>query len=106
MSTSAGPYQALVFGAPGISGLAITRSAVLAKEPHEFTNVIGLTSRLLSVKDSVPDDPKLELRVGLDLTKGTDAVKEFSNQIEGIENTTHIYFLDERTESILSWGLY
>jgi hypothetical protein len=107
MSTLAKPYQALVFGASGISGWAITRSAVLSKEPHEFTKVIGLTSRPLSIKDSaLPDDPKLELRSGLDLTQGADAVKDFLSRIEGIENTTHVYFVGELTKGVLLRALY
>lgn len=88
-----GTYQALVFGASGISGWAITRAAVLSPEPYVFKRVIGLTSRPLSIKASaLPQDPKLELRGGLDLSKGIDDVTKFLSQIDGIENTTHVYF--------------
>lgn len=93
MATSEDSYQALIFGASGISGWAITRAAVLSEKPYEFSRVIALTNRPLSRQNSnLPDDPKLELRSGLDLTKGTDSVKEFLENIPGIEKTTHVYF--------------
>lgn len=93
MATSPSLHQAIVFGASGISGWAITRAALLATDSFAFKKVIGLTSRPLKAQDSfLPDDSRLELRSGLDLTKGVDAVTEFLGQISGIEQTTHIYF--------------
>ncbi|RFU72859.1 hypothetical protein TARUN_9396 [Trichoderma arundinaceum] len=107
MATSTKSSQAIIFGASGISGWAIARAAVLSKAPFDFSNVIALTSRPLPLRDSgLPDDPKLKLRSGLDLTKGVDAVTQFLSQIEGIENTTHVYFtglsLSQRT-SVRRW---
>lgn len=93
MSNFTPNYQALVFGASGISGWAITRAAVLSNGTFEFKRVIGLTSRLLTIEDSaLPKDSKLELHSGLDLTEGAEAVAEFLSKIDGIENTTHVYF--------------
>ncbi|KAK1240990.1 hypothetical protein MKX08_000964 [Trichoderma sp. CBMAI-0020] len=95
MATVEDSYQALIFGASGISGWAITRAAVLSGKPYNFSRVIALTNRPLSRQDSnLPDDPKLELKSGLDLAKGTGSVKEFLKQIPGIEKTTHVYFTD------------
>ena len=89
-------YQALIFGGSGISGWAITRAAVLSKSPYVFDKVIALTNRPLTVKASgLPDDSKLELRSGLDLTLGVDAVVEVLRAIPGIERTTHVYFTGE-----------
>lgn len=102
MSIAVESYQALVFGASGISGWAITRSAVLSTEPFAFKKVIGLTSRSLSVEDSsLPNDPKLELCGGLDLTKGVDAVTDFLRRIENIERTTHVYFTGKSSLQVL-----
>jgi hypothetical protein len=93
MATSEDSYQALIFGASGISGWAITRAAVLSEKPYNFSRVIALTNRPLSREDSnLSDDPKLELKSGLDLAKGTGSVKEFLATIPGIEKTTHVYF--------------
>lgn len=88
-----GSDQALIFGASGISGWAITRAAVLSQEPFAFKKVIGLASRPLSIKASaLPEHPKLQLHSGLDLTKGVEEVTQFLSQIDGIKNTTHVYF--------------
>lgn len=85
-------HQALIFGASGISGWAITRAAALSKQ-YEFKRVIGLTSRPLSIEDSaLPDDPKLDLQSGLDLTKGVEKVRSLLSKIKGIEKITHVYF--------------
>ncbi|KEF60956.1 uncharacterized protein A1O9_02520 [Exophiala aquamarina CBS 119918] len=86
-------HQALIFGASGISGWAVTRAAVLSKPPFAFDKVIGLTNRTLSIKDSsLPEDPRLELKSGLDLSLGVSAVVDVLRTINGIENTTHVYF--------------
>uniref|UniRef100_A0A8H7N4H5 PRISE-like Rossmann-fold domain-containing protein n=1 Tax=Bionectria ochroleuca TaxID=29856 RepID=A0A8H7N4H5_BIOOC len=93
MTTTDESYQALVFGASGISGWAITRAAVLSETPYAFSKVIALTNRPLSLKSSAwPDDPKLELKHGLDLTRGPGPVRDYLSQIGGIEKTTHVYF--------------
>jgi hypothetical protein len=91
-------YQALIFGASGISGWAITKAAISSKKPYNFDKVIALTNRPLSVKDSgLPADPRLVLRSGLDLTKGLEAVIDVLKQIQGIEKTTHVYFTGGRS---------
>ena len=93
MSSSAGASQALVFGASGISGWSITRAAVLSKAPFNFSKIVGLTSRPLTIHQAaLPVDSRLELHSGLDLTKGAEAITHFLSKIEGIENTTHVYF--------------
>ncbi|KAJ9611201.1 hypothetical protein H2200_004384 [Cladophialophora chaetospira] len=85
--------QAVIFGASGISGWAITRAAVLSTGASSFKKVIGFTSRPLSMKESgLPEDPKLELRSGLDLTRSLDDVTRFLASIDGIQNTSHVYF--------------
>ena len=86
------PLQALVFGASGISGYAIVQELLKYPTASTFSRVIGLTNRPLSAKDAgLPDDGRIELYSGLDLT---DAAKTRSllQQIRDIEKTTHVYF--------------
>ncbi len=90
-------HQALVFGASGISGWAITRAAVLSQGDYAFKKVIGLTSRPLSIKESaLPEDAKLELHGGLDLTQQLDDVTRFLSEIEALETrptfTLQVFF--------------
>ncbi|KIW13353.1 hypothetical protein PV08_08541 [Exophiala spinifera] len=89
---SAGPYQALIFGASGISGWAITRAALLSTD-FKFSKVVGLTRRPLSIQQSsLPTDSRLALQSGLDLGRGQEAVTELLGTIQDIERTSHVYF--------------
>jgi hypothetical protein len=85
--------QALVFGASGITGWAITNSALTYPTSTTFTRVVGLTSRTLSLKDSgFPSDPRLQLYSGLDLSQDTETITQHLKKIDRIDEITHVYF--------------
>jgi hypothetical protein len=87
------PTKALVFGASGITGWAITNSALSYPTSTTFTGVVGLTSRPLSLKDSgFPSDPRLQLYSGLDLSQDAEAITQYLKKIDRINEITHVYF--------------
>ena len=68
--------HAIVFGASGVSGNAIARELLAYKEPP-FAKVCALTNRPLSIQDSgLPNDSRLHLASGVDLTTDVDTVKK------------------------------
>ena len=85
--------HALVLGASGIAGWAITNAALSYPTTNSFESIIGLTSRPLSIKEALlPNDPRLQLHAGLDLSKDTSEIITYLQEIDGIEETTHVYF--------------
>ncbi|KAK5685398.1 hypothetical protein LTS10_003476 [Elasticomyces elasticus] len=85
--------QALVFGASGITGWAIAKEALTYPSPTTFTRVIGLTSRPLNVEESgLPQDARLRLHAGLDLSKDAESTITYLRAIPDIVSTTHVYF--------------
>jgi hypothetical protein len=85
--------QALVFGASGITGWAITNSALSYPTSSTFRRVVGLTSRPLSMEDSgFPRDPRLRLYSGLDLSQDAFSIAKYLKSTENINDITHVYF--------------
>jgi hypothetical protein len=92
-NSSPSGLQALVFGASGITGWAITNSALTYPTPSTFSRVIGLTARPLGLEAAgFPSDPRLELYAGLDLSKDVDDIVGYLCKIKHIEEITHVYF--------------
>jgi hypothetical protein len=86
-------FHALVFGASGITGWAITNSALSYPTSNTFSRVVGLTSRPLSPEASgFPSDARLQLYPGLDLSQGTETISEYLKTIKNVEQITHVYF--------------
>jgi hypothetical protein len=93
MSSSNTTYRALVFGASGITGWSIVQEALTYPTPTTFDKVIGLTNRpLTKVEALLPEDERLVLYSGVDLSSGLYAVQASLSQIEGIGGVTHVYF--------------
>jgi len=68
--------------------------------PDTFDRIIGLTNRPLTKKEAfLPDDERLALFGGIDLTQGVEAVAKSLQAIEGISGVTHVYFAGEHL-----WG--
>ncbi len=86
-------YRALVFGASGITGWAIVQEALKYPSPTTFDKVIGLTNRPLTKSEALlPEDGRLELHSGVDLSGGTSTVETSLKRIDGIQGVTHVYF--------------
>ncbi|KAL4908855.1 hypothetical protein BDW74DRAFT_73698 [Aspergillus multicolor] len=86
---------ALVFGASGISGWAVTKCALSYPTPTTFSRVIGLTNRPLPLeKSGLPNDPRLELYSGINLRQSLDDVLvQLQEKIPNLEEVTHVYYL-------------
>ncbi|KAL4780060.1 hypothetical protein BJX76DRAFT_339163 [Aspergillus varians] len=86
---------ALVFGASGISGWAVTKNLLSYPSSTTFSRIIALTHRPRTVEDSgLPSDPRLELYSGIDL-RGTlqDVKHQMQSRIPDLEQVTHVYYL-------------
>jgi hypothetical protein len=85
-------YRALVFGASGITGWAVTKAALEYPTATTFDRVIALVNRPLSMKESrLPEDHRLQLHSGIDLSSKETLVASLQS-IEGIHEVTHVYF--------------
>lgn len=101
--------HALVFGASGITGWAIT-NALINDYPHDttFSKITALTNRPLTPEIAQwPPSKKLQVVSGLDLLteKGQEGLEvEMKEKVKSIETVTHVYFfayimdLDSDTE--------
>jgi NAD(P)-dependent dehydrogenase (short-subunit alcohol dehydrogenase family) len=88
---------ALIFGASGITGWAIAREAVQYPSADAYARIIGLTNRPLDRKTArLPDDEKIQLVSGLDLTAGVDSVTSALRAIDGIADITDVYFAGKK----------
>ncbi|RFU74718.1 hypothetical protein TARUN_7530 [Trichoderma arundinaceum] len=84
---------ALVFGASGITGWAILREALEYPTTTAYNRIIGLTNRPLDRSTSfLPDDNRLTLVHGIDLTGSIDDVVAKLGDIDGIKDVTDVYF--------------
>lgn len=98
--------HALVLGASGITGWGIVNAALSYPANDTFERVIGLTSRPLSIENAfLPKDSRLHLHSGLDLSKDAPDIINFLKEIDGIEETTHIYFACEIIPSFVEWEI-
>ncbi|KAJ5271023.1 hypothetical protein N7505_006781 [Penicillium chrysogenum] len=86
---------ALVFGASGISGWAVTKCALSYPTPTTFDRVIGLTNRPMPLeKSGLPHDPRLELHCGVNLRGSLDEVLcQLQEKVPNLEHVTHVYYL-------------
>jgi hypothetical protein len=91
---------ALIFGASGISGWAVTKWALEYPSTTTFSRVIGLTNKPLPLKDSgLPKDSRLELYNGLNL-RGcfNEVLGQLQEKVPNLEDITHVYYLGKRKE--------
>ena len=94
--TSNSSYRALIFGASGITGWAVAKEALKYPTPTTFDQVIGLTNRPLTKLEALlPEDERLQLYSGIDLSAGASQVEASLKKIHGIEGVTHVYFSGE-----------
>ncbi|KAL6409129.1 hypothetical protein AUP68_05499 [Ilyonectria robusta] len=84
---------ALIFGASGISGWSLMRECLSHGTKHTFSRVIGLSNRPLSREATgIPDDPRLAIHTGLDLTNQSSTCQKLET-IPNIRDVTHVYFV-------------
>jgi hypothetical protein len=96
---------ALIFGASGIIGWGVTLQAILYPAPQAFKRVIALTNRPLTKKDAyLPNDSRLNIHSGIDLTKGVEEANKALAKIRGIGDVTHVYFTGK--QFALPYGPY
>ncbi|KXJ86802.1 hypothetical protein Micbo1qcDRAFT_218528 [Microdochium bolleyi] len=89
--------HALVFGASGITGWAITRLILEGyPTPDAFDSVTALTNRPLTAQDAMwPESPKLQIVSGVDIltSKGQDGLDaELRERVKNVDKITHVYF--------------
>ncbi|PGH26444.1 hypothetical protein AJ80_01942 [Polytolypa hystricis UAMH7299] len=90
-------HHALVFGASGITGWAITNQILSGyPSPGTFSKVTALTNRPLSDEAAQwPKSDKLQLVSGLNLLNegGVEALKkEMQERVKDISTVSHVYF--------------
>lgn len=87
---------ALVFGASGISGWAVTKNLLSYPTPTTFSRIIALTNLPLELSESClpEDDPRLQFHHGVNLRgKQEEVVKQMKAAIPDVEEVTHVYYL-------------
>jgi hypothetical protein len=100
--------HALVFGASGVSGWGIMHELVSYPTSTTWTSIIGATNRPLSPAEAhLPDDLRISLVSGIDLTAGVPEVARLLREkVKNIEKITHVFFtayihVTERTFALI-----
>ncbi|KAK5991891.1 Short chain dehydrogenase sirQ [Cladobotryum mycophilum] len=92
-TSSSAHRTALVFGASGITGWAVLREALQYPTANAFHRVIGLSNRPMDrSRFLLPEDKRLILAHGIDLTTTVDDVAAKLSGIESIGDVTDVYF--------------
>ncbi|KAA8916066.1 hypothetical protein TRICI_001789 [Trichomonascus ciferrii] len=86
--------HALVFGASGISGWSILNQALTYPTPTTFNRITGICNRPLTKQEvQLPDDPRINIVPGIDLTGSVDnVVKALKEKVESVETVNTVYF--------------
>ncbi|VDB85015.1 unnamed protein product [Peniophora sp. CBMAI 1063] len=84
---------ALVLGASGISGWAITRELLRYPTPTTFSQVIALSNRPLDPAVTLLSDPRLTYEHGVDLTQSVKSVvKALKEKVPDIAKVTNVFW--------------
>lgn len=85
---------ALIFGASGISGWSLLNQCLQYPTDSSFRRVVGLCNRPLSKKDAyLPDDPRLDIVPGVDLTQSAEAVTDqLKAKIKDVDQVEVVFF--------------
>lgn len=86
--------HALVFGASGISGWSLLNQCLSYPTPSNFRRVTGLCNRPLNKEDALlPNDPRLEIVHGVDLTGSVDVViEQLKAKVKEVETIDVVFF--------------
>jgi hypothetical protein len=87
--------HALVFGASGISGNTLCAQLLQYPSKDTWTRITGLSNRPVTIKEAfLPDDPRLELVSGIDLSSTVNDVKEkLKEKVKDLEKITHVFYM-------------
>lgn len=85
---------ALVFGASGISGWAVTKNLLSYPTANTFRRIIALKNRPRSLAEcGLPPDPRLERYSSINLRGTLEEVLEGMNgKIPNLNEVTHMYY--------------
>lgn len=86
--------HALIFGTSGISGWPLLNQCLLYPTPSTFQRVTGLCNRPLNRDHALlPDDPRLNIVHGIDLTGSVDVViKQLKAKVQEVETIDVVFF--------------
>ncbi|KAJ4988909.1 sirq protein [Stagonosporopsis vannaccii] len=86
--------HALIFGASGISGWAILNEITTYPTPETFAKITGLSNRPLTLEQAyLPQDPRLNLVNGVDLTKSvSEVVQMLKEKVQDAHTISHVFF--------------
>lgn len=87
--------HALIFGASGISGWALTKEALSYPTVTTFSHVTALANRPLTIEGArLPNDERLQLASGVDLTGSVqDVVKALKDKVKHVDSVSHVFFM-------------
>ncbi|KAL4881842.1 hypothetical protein BJY04DRAFT_188185 [Aspergillus karnatakaensis] len=87
-------HHALIFGASGISGWSLMKQALSYPAASTFTRITGLCNRPVDKKTLfLPDDPRLNIVSGIDLTAPVDeVVSNLKENVPDVENVDVVFF--------------
>lgn len=86
--------HALIFGASGISGWSLLNQCLSYPSATTFRRVTGLCNRPLAKEESfLPDDSRLRIVPGIDLTASVDIViEQLKTKVEEVEMVDVVFF--------------
>ncbi|KAH8421694.1 3-oxo-Delta-4 [Colletotrichum scovillei] len=99
---------ALVFGASGISGWAVTNNLFSYPTASTFCRIIGLTNRPmdLSASQLPKNDPRLEIYSGINLREDIETVKEqMRTKIPNLQDVTHVYYCGQAYSNATAYSV-
>lgn len=93
--------HALVFGASGISGWAILDEITSYPTSTTFAKITGLSNRPLTLEQAyLPNDSRLSLVNGIDLTKSVpEVVQMLKDKVEDMQTISHVFFTGMRSST-------
>jgi hypothetical protein len=86
--------HALIFGASGISGWSLLNEITNYPTPTTFAKITGLSNRPLTLEQAqLPDDSRLNLVNGVDLTKSVpEVVQMLKGKVDDAHTISHVFF--------------
>jgi hypothetical protein len=85
--------HALIFGATGISGWSLMKQCLSYPSPTSFSRITGLCNRAVNKNDLfLPDDARLHIVSGIDLTAPLDTVVRELGKVNMIRTVDIVFF--------------